>query len=116
MSCLSLIDMSQEPLCMRPANERRRYIVTSSLIDWAHTQTDPTVIVSDIFVIVSFMGSQAHPTLSCTWTYHFHARHCYKETRLYIHDQTWDVSPYVFHSYALNAAKWYDALHYFSCL
>ena len=28
-------------LCMRPANERRRYIVTSSLIGWAHTQNDP---------------------------------------------------------------------------
>ena len=27
-------------LCMRPANERRRYIVTPSLIGWAHTQTD----------------------------------------------------------------------------
>ena len=28
-------------LCMCPANERRRYIVTSSLIGWAHTQNDP---------------------------------------------------------------------------
>ena len=27
-------------LCVRPANERR-YIVTSSLIGWAHTQNDP---------------------------------------------------------------------------
>ena len=27
-------------LYMRPANERRRYIVTSSLIGWAHTQND----------------------------------------------------------------------------
>ena len=27
-------------LCMRPANERRRYIVTSPLIGWAHTQND----------------------------------------------------------------------------
>ena len=25
-------------LCMRPANERRRYTVTSSLIGWAHKQ------------------------------------------------------------------------------
>ena len=30
-------------LCMRPANERWRYIVTSSLIGWAHTQNgEPT--------------------------------------------------------------------------
>ena len=27
-------------LCMRPGNERRRYIVTPSLIGWAHTQND----------------------------------------------------------------------------
>ena len=26
---------------MRPANKRGRYIVTSSLIGWAHTQNDP---------------------------------------------------------------------------
>ena len=26
---------------MHPPNERRRYIVTSSLIGWAHTQNDP---------------------------------------------------------------------------
>ena len=28
-------------LCMRPANERRRYIVTSSLIGWVRTQIVP---------------------------------------------------------------------------
>ena len=28
-------------LWMRPANERRRYNVTSSLIGWAHSQNDP---------------------------------------------------------------------------
>ena len=26
-----------------PANERRRYIVTSSLIGWTHTQNDPQI-------------------------------------------------------------------------
>ena len=31
-------------LCMRPANEIRRYNVTSSLIGWAHTQNDPWCI------------------------------------------------------------------------
>ena len=29
--------------CMRPANERWRYIVTSSLIGWAHTRNDPCI-------------------------------------------------------------------------
>ena len=28
-------------LCMHPANERRRYIVTSPLIGWVHTQNEP---------------------------------------------------------------------------
>ena len=29
---------------MRPSNERRRYIVISSLIGWAHTQNDPWIL------------------------------------------------------------------------
>ena len=37
----SIPDWYKDHLCMRPANERRRYIVTSSLVGWAHTQTDP---------------------------------------------------------------------------
>ena len=32
--------------CMRPTNERRRYIVTSSLIGWAHTQNDPCQVMA----------------------------------------------------------------------
>ena len=32
-------------LSMRPANERRRYIVTSSLIGWAHTQNNPWTLL-----------------------------------------------------------------------
>ena len=38
-------------LCMRPANERRRYIVTSSLIGWAHTQNDPCKCQNAIMII-----------------------------------------------------------------
>ena len=30
-------------LCIHPANERRRYIVTSSIIGWVHTQNSPWV-------------------------------------------------------------------------
>ena len=36
-----IIQFSGIILCMRPANERRHYIVTSSLIGWVHTQNDP---------------------------------------------------------------------------
>ena len=30
---------------MRPANERRRYIVTSSLIGWAHAKMIPELLL-----------------------------------------------------------------------
>ena len=36
--------------CMRPANERRRYIVTSSLIGWVHTQKDPCQLHDEIMI------------------------------------------------------------------
>ena len=32
-------------LCMRPANERRHYNVTSSLIGWAHAQNEPYEVI-----------------------------------------------------------------------
>ena len=37
--------------CMRPANERRRYILTSSLMAWVHTQNDPEYVYTSIFEI-----------------------------------------------------------------
>ena len=33
-------------LCMRPSNEKRRYIDTSSLIAWPHTQNDSCIWAS----------------------------------------------------------------------
>ena len=35
-------------LCMRPANWRRRYIVTSSPVGWAHTQYEPWICDIDV--------------------------------------------------------------------
>ena len=40
-STLELIYHTGIILCMHPANENWCYIVTSSLIGWAHTQNDP---------------------------------------------------------------------------
>ena len=37
----SILSTARIILCMHPANERRRYIVTSSLIGWAQTYNDP---------------------------------------------------------------------------
>ena len=46
-------------LCMRPANERRRYIVTSFLIGWTHIQNDPW------FYLKSVMKSNWTKKLLC---------------------------------------------------
>ena len=46
---------------MRPANERRRYNVTSSLIGWAHTQNDPWCVPTNT---VDMDGSSDHVNLS----------------------------------------------------
>ena len=47
---------------MRPANERRPYIVTTSLIGWAHTYTDPWffngVSYTNIYRICSSIARQ----------------------------------------------------------
>ena len=43
---------------MRPANERRCYNVTSSLIGWAHTQNEPC----DFYPIDVLMEKSADPT------------------------------------------------------
>ena len=47
-------------LCMRPANERRRYNVTSSLIGWAHAQNDPCCCVISCHVELCY-----HWTCTC---------------------------------------------------
>ena len=41
-------------LCMCPANEGQRYIVTSSPISWAHTQNDG--YTGDWFLFTEFLG------------------------------------------------------------
>ena len=46
-------------LCMHPANESRRYHVTSSLIGWAHTQNDPCNTTQN--------GQQWRKTNRCIW-------------------------------------------------
>ena len=39
-------------LCMHPANERRRYIVTSSLIGWVQIQND---LWSELFAFINIL-------------------------------------------------------------
>ena len=38
---LLIVQVEGSIFCVCPANERWRYIATSSLIGWAHTQNDP---------------------------------------------------------------------------
>ena len=42
-------------LCVCPANERQWYIVTSSLIGWAHTQKIPAMIVFCSLILNTFI-------------------------------------------------------------
>ena len=57
-------------LWMRPANERWRYIVMSSLIGWGHTQNDPCIMVTS--------GNKPLSELSLTniVTFWYPMRHC----------------------------------------
>ena len=45
-------------LCMGWANEKRRYIVTSSLIDWAHTQNGPCCSKSVMTKEILYTGTE----------------------------------------------------------
>ena len=48
---------------MRPANERRRYTVTPSLIGWVHTQNDPWQVfvgVESVQVFWNVSANQYH--------------------------------------------------------
>ena len=51
----------RDHLCMRQANERRRYIVTSPLIGWAHTQSDPCVMTEAEHHATSDFELTRHP-------------------------------------------------------
>ena len=56
----------QRSFCVCPANERRRYNVTSSLIGWAHTQNDPcsprmACIISNFQKLINFIGPILQP-------------------------------------------------------
>ena len=42
-------------LCMRPANESRRYNVTSSLICWLHTENDPCRPITSVWSASSLL-------------------------------------------------------------
>ena len=49
-------------LWMRPANERRCYIITSSPIGWEHTQNDPCcVIISHCPITILCQRQNGHP-------------------------------------------------------
>ena len=58
MKCSSLAPQDVVILYMHPANERRRYNVTSSLIGWMHTQNDHCFCFNepnDLFILASVL-------------------------------------------------------------
>ena len=52
-------------MCMRPANERQLYIVTSSPIGWAHTQNDPFVVTCHSFPVRMSVSSEVDSCSAC---------------------------------------------------
>ena len=54
---------------MHPANERWCYIVTSSLIGWAHTQNDPCVCNTMLYWTMPYQDPSGFPLwkLCCHW-------------------------------------------------
>ena len=60
-------------LCMHPANERRCYNVTSSLIGWVHAHNNPCIMtVLDVLVANRCQAISIHPNLQfcCWWWVH----------------------------------------------
>ena len=59
-------------LWMGPANERRRYIVTSFLSGWAHTQNDPCMITptATVFVLTVSFPPFFHKAEKIRWYFH----------------------------------------------
>ena len=62
-------------LCMGPANEGRRYIVTLSLIGWTHTQNDPCQCIwnhhGDAALLDAFYNVFMSSIIQISWKYLF---------------------------------------------
>ena len=80
-------------LCVRPANERRRYIVTPSLIGWAHTQNDPCILNNGRWPGSSSVGQQTPTSVSIKWLLQQNREHKkVLKTKYFLHQL-----PVVFH-------------------
>ena len=53
---MQLQDASGLILGLRPANERRRYFVTTSLIGWAQTYNQPFACTPSMYAVTSWLG------------------------------------------------------------
>ena len=76
-------------LYMRPANERRRYIVTSSLIGWAHTRNDSCsshfVVFSCSLVLIIFIKIHQSCFTGTEWTQYQWNPEKYGQSIMYSH-------------------------------
>ena len=91
-------------MCTRPANDRRRYILTSSLIGWAHKLNDPCTRYSSTSVLNNVVGyfysSSAHwksrvvmmPTLSPLVTPELVIMICYVATNWHTELASWRLT------------------------
>ena len=56
-------------LCMRPANERQRYIVTSSLIGWVHPQKVLWLCTSPVLAVMKSWHHEDSRLSACDWCF-----------------------------------------------
>ena len=90
---------------MRPANERRRYNVTSSLIGWAHTQNDPPNDFHFLFSSTRF--SRQHFQMLSMYVYRcVHPSLCPPAAVLGA------ITPSVFIQNLSNVQKTFDPFHF----
>ena len=114
-------------LWMRPANERWGYIVTSSLIGWAHTQHDPHNIclcavstrqyqaLSSAYTLKIFAGTPEQASCLSTWVEHIpnnvwltvsidFCGHCGGDSLIRIQKDMQCIG--LFHGLTLNNGEW----------
>ena len=102
-------------LYMRPADERRRYIVTSSPIGWAHAQNHPCYCNQNYTRMIYWISCQQHdfkmnrsdpafhclcPTMFLRWKYEdlsARSRHLGHGYVITSHSILWDVITYILH-------------------
>ena len=78
-------------MCMQPANERRHYVATSSLIGWMHARNDPWCWICHNFIRVATVRSKSGNCKSGNFVI------CYQSQGIVREFRVWSISMHNFH-------------------